>query len=67
MDEIMQGFIQSVVNDTSYDYIANNYYMMTQTDLKNILLEYIFYIYEQEKNDNYTLDDLIESLKERYI
>lgn len=47
--------IKAIEEGHIYDYIANNYYRMNQTELKNILLEYI-YTFETALTDK-TKDD----------
>lgn len=63
---MLNDFIEALKNDTSYDFIANNYYKMDKNDLKDIILELLYEVYYSERtNDNFDVDRVIENLIER--
>jgi len=37
-----EEILNSIKNDTIYDYIASNYYLLSKDMLKQVLLEYIY-------------------------
>ena len=55
----MEGeILQAIKEDRLYDYIANNYYKISQEKLKDIILE-LYYIYRCE-----TIEDTEENAKQ---
>lgn len=64
---MINEFIEALKNDTCYDFIANNYYKMSKEELKNCFLEVLFEVkYSKDINDDFSIDRVIEELKERY-
>jgi len=45
MDKIREEFLDTLLSDSSYDYIANNYYKFTPEELKDIILELLYAIH----------------------
>lgn len=39
---MIDEFLKALDNDKEYDFIANHYHEMSKSDLKDILLEYIY-------------------------
>lgn len=66
MEDLRAQVIEAMKNDTDYDFIANNYYKMDNTDLKDILLELLYGMYISEKYGLDAKEVAIEGLKERW-
>lgn len=58
----MEDLIKAIKEEREYDFIANNYLKYSKEELKNILLEFIYARYE-----DYSKDEIIENIKERYM
>lgn len=66
MEDMRREVIRNMEHDTDYDFIANNYWNMDKTDLKDIILELLYGIYENEKHGIDAKEEAIENLKERW-
>ena len=66
MEDLRKAVIESLEKDTDYDFIANNYYKMDNTDLKDILLELLYGLYMNDKYGLEVKDVAIDGLKERW-
>ena len=45
MDAIREEFLNTLVEDKSYDWIANNYHKLSKEELKDIILETLYAIH----------------------
>ena len=63
---LKEEMIESIENDTFYDFIANNYHRFTKDELATIIKEFEFTRYEVEKYGHYFRPRLIENLEERF-
>ncbi len=50
MDEYLQEFLNSLSDNTAYDYIANNYTQFTKDELKDVILELLFPLVKDGSN-----------------
>ena len=66
MEDLRKEVIEAMKQDTDYDFIANNYYKMDNTDLKDILLELLYGLYMNDKYGLEVKDTAIDGLKERW-
>ena len=66
MEDLREEVIEAMKQDTDYDFIANNYYKMDSTDLKDILLELLYGLYMNDKYGLEVKDIAIDGLKERW-
>lgn len=66
MEDLRNEVIKNMEQDTDYDFIANNYYKMDNTDLKDILLELLYGLYMNDKYGLEAKDVAIDGLKERW-
>ena len=58
MKDYIEEFIEAMKNGHAYDYITNNYYKMSKSELADILKEYIW-AFENVECLNDGLEDLI--------
>lgn len=61
---LKQEMIESIENDTFYDFIANNYHRFTKDELATIIKEFEYTRYEVEKRGYNFVPRLIENLKD---
>ena len=66
MEDLRKAVIENLEKDTDYDFIANHYYKMDKDDLKDIILELLYGIYDNEKCGVDAKDVAIDGLKERW-
>lgn len=68
--DIMKGFIKELENNPNgaYDYICNNYYKFSKEELKDIVKELLYAVYDNmtEKEHNDIMSKVAEELKEAY-
>ncbi len=59
---------KAIEEDRLYDYIANNYYKMSQEDLKDIVLELVYAVYANcdSKQAKQIYSDMEQGIKERH-
>lgn len=50
--------IQAIKENKLYDFIANHYWEMDRCDLKDIILELDYILYDRQINDDVILEDL---------
>lgn len=66
----MKGFIKELENNPNgaYDYICNNYYKFSKEELKDIVKELLYAVYDNmtEKEHNDIMSKVAEELKEAY-
>lgn len=66
----MKGFIKELENNPNgaYDYICNNYYKFSKEELKDIIKELLYTVYDNmtEKEHNDIMSKVAEELKEAY-
>lgn len=48
---MIKQFLDAMNNDMEYDFIANNYTSMSKSELKDILLEYIYAVHNSSSNN----------------
>lgn len=65
---LKEEMIESIENDTFYDFIANNYYRFTKDELATIIKEFEYTRYRVEKYYDCVnfRKDLIENLQEQF-
>jgi hypothetical protein len=65
---LKQEMIESIENDTFYDFIANNYHRFTKDELATIIKEFEYTRYRVEKFGGCVdfREDLIENLEENF-
>ena len=64
MDELQRGFLEAARDGRAYDYIAQHYWEMDKTDLKTILLEYIFGFQKLVEGHDYVEADVVQEIEE---
>ena len=68
--DIMKSFIKELENNPNgaYDYICNNYYKFNKEELKDIIKELLYAVYDNmtEKEHNDIMSKVAEELKEAY-
>lgn len=65
---LKEEMIESIENDTFYDFIANNYYRFTKDELATIIKEFEYTRYRTEKFSGCVdfREELIENLEENF-
>lgn len=64
---LKQEMIESIENDTFYDFISNNYHRFTKDELATIIKEFEYTRYRTEKYGCIDFrEELIENLEERF-
>lgn len=63
--QLVNELMESIENGGLYDYIANNYYKMSKEQLKEIILELDYAIYNRVSNYQDFEKQAIEEMKER--
>lgn len=69
MTPLEKELIEAIKNDNAYDFIAQNYNRFSKEQLKDIILEYMFAVYEANKGTTETYEiesNVIEELTERW-
>lgn len=61
---LKEEMIESIENDTFYDFIANNYHRFTKDELATIIKEFEYTRYEVEKRGYNFVPRLIENLED---
>lgn len=62
MEDVRNEFMDAVVRNVGYDYMANNYYKFTKEELKDVILECLYTLHELK----YAEDEIIDNLEERW-
>lgn len=66
MEENERKFIEAVNNDTSYDFIANNYMNFSKEQLKDIIIELMYAIHIESNDEKTILDSALDELTDRW-
>lgn len=53
---------EAIINDTFYDFIANNYYKLSKDELCDLLKNYDYTRYQIEKNKHLSISDFSDLL-----
>lgn len=66
MERRLDEFLESLIKDKSYDYIANNYMAFRKDELKDIILELLYAIHT-DGDEDIILDSAGVGLTERWM
>lgn len=66
MEDMRKEVIENMEQDTSYDFIANNYWKLSKEELKDICLELTYAIHRHEQFGDDVKETAIDGLKERW-
>ena len=64
--ENQEKFLRSLTEDTSYDFIANNYQDFSKTELKDIILELLYGIHTSGMEID-IITDVASELSDRWL